>query len=37
MQLVVQDSTELLREVAADSKDDSWCQDMEQILLSKDR
>jgi hypothetical protein len=35
-QLVVQDSTEWLREVAAETKDDSWSNDMVQIILSKD-
>jgi hypothetical protein len=35
-QLVVQDSTEWLREVAAETKDDSWSNYMVQIILSKD-
>jgi hypothetical protein len=35
-QLLFQDSREWLREVAAETKDDSWNKDMVQILLSND-
>jgi predicted secreted protein len=35
MQLVVQNSTEWLREVTAETEDNSWRKDMVHILLSK--
>jgi hypothetical protein len=35
-QLVIQDSTEWLQEVAAETKDDNWSKEVVQILVSKD-